>query len=749
MRPQGHAEVDCPLLTGMPSHDKPSKGTVPTLLDHLNHSARSQEPQGLLFIPDHILAQLNYWQIQFNTDQSVLAQFAALQPPFQHLISPHPLFDCQHYLRERRKAVSTGLPTSKHPLLDYIRTADSSSRLSLIATGRDFNPTLWESLEADLDARFDGQCTPPLIRFLNAMDIATTSCPINPAKVGGVVEELNDAGVLIGWCHQRIPGVAPELKIMIAGVVVGRGKADLPRSDVARRGIERIHCGFAIKLDLSTLPIQTLKALDHLQIKVVTSDHLATLGRGDWSLKPEGKAFLVDDLVKRALRESEIEKLSLWFSQEQSAAQLTRCRYLMVEWCALSALAGVWNTSPIALAQRAAADNPALLLGVDAESCSRSELIFLALAHLCRSWDQSHLHHFQPSPATVAIAADLAQHLTAQLSERCHFAPTADEQRCWADQLRPLFNVVVATLLNQHEPPQPSDLAPLIRSLARLADQVFGDLQLADTLLNLLEPNGINDSPDRLRLQLRRGKALNVAIALFHQRMAHREPALGAFDQALALLELSNQSLVTTQAALERLLPLVPAWQQRNPRFSFTRRLLDQLGWHINTQAFALVDQLIALEQPASLGLAVREQSIAILSQIAQALWSDPGFGCRPLAPSPEPPQRWLLIGEQALSQCWLYRVEQKRLQLERLGSEVRCIDRGELDDWSCTELIAWADAVIFCRTPATYGVIRALTFARHAGKRVLAEVDDLVFTADFPAPYPSYGGSITPDHHL
>ena len=230
---------------------------------------------------------------------------------------------------------------------------------------------------------------------------------------------------------------------------------------------------------------------------------------------------------------------------------------------------------------------------------------------------------------------------------------------------------------------------------------------------------------------------------------AHREPALGAFDQALALLELSKQSLVTTQAALERLLPLVPAWQQRNPRFSFSRRLLDQLGWHINTQAFALIDQLIALDQPASLGLAVREQAIAMLSQIAQALWSDPGFACKPLSPSAKPPQRWLLIGEQALSQCWLYRVEQKRLQLERLGAEVRCIDRGQLDDWSCTELIAWADAVIFCRTPATYSVIRALTFARHAGKRVLAEVDDLVFTADFPAPYPSYGGSITPDHHL
>ena len=55
-----------------------------------------------------------------------------------------------------------------------------------------------------------------------------------------------------------------------------------------------------------------------------------------------------------------------------------------------------------------------------------------------------------------------------------------------------------------------------------------------------------------------------------------------------------------------------------------------------------------------------------------------------------------------------------------------------------------WADAVVVCRLAATYPVLRAMAFARHCGKRVFAEIDDLIFTSDYPAPYASYGGSIS-----
>ncbi|TVS07099.1 MAG: glycosyltransferase [Cyanobium sp. PLM2.Bin73] len=439
-------------------------------------------------------------------------------------------------------------------------------------------------------------------------------------------------------------------------------------------------------------------------------------------------------------------------SGRNQTSRSTSSRYRMVEWAAVSAIAGSWDLSAVVLAQDAILANPALQQGTEADSCCRAELLLLALGQLQLCWDNDRIHH-PPQTSTPQTDADPAQRcrtLADQLAERCYFGPTARERHCWDAQLRPLFNVVIATLLLQDTPPDTAASRPLLQALVRLSQEVFGDLQLATTLTNLLDCNQPSIEASALRLQLRSGDALGVAIAVFHQRRAGLEPSLSSFDQALALLEVSKQSLITIEAALRRLLPLIPAQQARSPRSSFCRRLLDQLGWHVNTLSSALIDQLISIGMPQSHGLAVRERSIAMLSQISQALWAgdDGHSGCTALPRSTNTPLRWLLIGEHALPQCWLYRVEQKRQQLERCGAEVRCIDRGELDAWGASQLIAWADAVLFCRTPATYGVIRALTFARHIGKRVLADVDDLVFSTDFPAPYITYGGAISRSIH-
>ena len=72
------------------------------------------------------------------------------------------------------------------------------------------------------------------------------------------------------------------------------------------------------------------------------------------------------------------------------------------------------------------------------------------------------------------------------------------------------------------------------------------------------------------------------------------------------------------------------------------------------------------------------------------------------------------------LSQCWMYRVEQKKHFLEKLGCEVRCIDQencvtGHLPTYG-------ADAVIFCRLAAK-SVFRAISFAKKCGLKTYAEI--------------------------
>jgi len=86
-----------------------------------------------------------------------------------------------------------------------------------------------------------------------------------------------------------------------------------------------------------------------------------------------------------------------------------------------------------------------------------------------------------------------------------------------------------------------------------------------------------------------------------------------------------------------------------------------------------------------------------------------------------------------------MYRVEQKKTFLEKLGCEVRCIDQEELHSWSFTHDALWADAIIFCRLPAMYPCLRAISFAKQCCKKTYAEIDDLIFTSDYPAEF-GYG---------
>ena len=113
------------------------------------------------------------------------------------------------------------------------------------------------------------------------------------------------------------------------------------------------------------------------------------------------------------------------------------------------------------------------------------------------------------------------------------------------------------------------------------------------------------------------------------------------------------------------------------------------------------------------------------------------------------PLRHWLLLASQDLPQCFLYRVDQKRQQLEALGCSVRIVLRDDLDQWLWSEALVWADAVIVCRLPATASVLRAIDAVHQAGLPSWYDVDDLVVDPDNGVPaLDTYGGTITPHQH-
>ena len=71
------------------------------------------------------------------------------------------------------------------------------------------------------------------------------------------------------------------------------------------------------------------------------------------------------------------------------------------------------------------------------------------------------------------------------------------------------------------------------------------------------------------------------------------------------------------------------------------------------------------------------------------------------------------------------------------------------LDDWSWSEQLLWADAVVVCRLPATQQLMRCLDAVHQAGLPSYYDLDDLVVDPEHGVPpLASYGGTITPRQH-
>lgn len=108
---------------------------------------------------------------------------------------------------------------------------------------------------------------------------------------------------------------------------------------------------------------------------------------------------------------------------------------------------------------------------------------------------------------------------------------------------------------------------------------------------------------------------------------------------------------------------------------------------------------------------------------------------------------RVLLIVDDHLGQCLRYRVNQKIEQLEAAGFEATYYSWTSITE--AQNKIAFFDVVIFYRTPAFPGVIRAIKYAKMAKKVVFYEIDDLIFDSDlFPEPIESYGGQVSQEQY-
>ena len=105
-------------------------------------------------------------------------------------------------------------------------------------------------------------------------------------------------------------------------------------------------------------------------------------------------------------------------------------------------------------------------------------------------------------------------------------------------------------------------------------------------------------------------------------------------------------------------------------------------------------------------------------------------------------PRRFVMLACLDLAQCTFYRVEQKRRLLEARGIELEIFDFN--DPVPFMSALPGAAAAIFYRAPCYPKIVEAILYARCLGIATYFDIDDLVFTRDFPDSFESYENQIT-----
>ncbi|WP_349829383.1 glycosyltransferase family protein [Brevibacterium litoralis] len=106
-----------------------------------------------------------------------------------------------------------------------------------------------------------------------------------------------------------------------------------------------------------------------------------------------------------------------------------------------------------------------------------------------------------------------------------------------------------------------------------------------------------------------------------------------------------------------------------------------------------------------------------------------------------------LLVADLGLPQTTRYRVDQKREQLVLAGYDVTVVNWTDIA--KARAVLAWHDVIIVYRAPAWPKMVRFITDAKAAGKVVFYEIDDMLYSAEYPPPVETYGGLVEPDQYV
>ena len=582
---------------------------------------------------------------------------------------------------------------------------------------------------------------------------STSNPPIQTQEtVRGHIDGFGESSTLRGWVDAQQFGINASF-IQIFWIernqIIGESEASLIRPDLDSVVGGEINCGFSTELKLFT-DYSLSDWLDQpVTLKVVESKSGLPIQGSPWKVTDAMKGYLVEELITEKISSGQHEEISEYLSQSMNRWAIRSIRKRLLELSGIRCCTGYWNKLPIELATQNYNDNSALDYGSDSESATRLELILKAFKYSIEYIDASNIHNHTSVNLNQSALEDELLNINSLLKERSFIGLQQWEYEIWQTSIVPISEIFIATLFLQDIPKKLDKIEPLVDTLAKIAVAVYTDQSTSYYLRSIIDANHEHIfSHQFLDLAHKRGDRFGYLVASYANSVEQNIPIKDLFYYAAAI-DFADKSADILRLLTGKIEELLPQYIEQYPRQSKPRHWVDRLGFLANNATQRTVSNMLKLNFSRESVLLHHEKMISTKRSLADLVWPATLKSTESeIQSKPKQLKRWLIIGEESLKQCWLYRVEQKKLQLESIGCEVRCVNHFDLNFWKFTHDLLWADALIVCRLAATYPVFRAISFAKNRRIKVYAEIDDLIFTPEYPAEYESYGGSISNEQY-
>ncbi len=238
-----------------------------------------------------------------------------------------------------------------------------------------------------------------------------------------------------------------------------------------------------------------------------------------------------------------------------------------------------------------------------------------------------------------------------------------------------------------------------------------------------------------------------------HERaIRHRVDSLIRIGSVLEALSIQNDLILRGKNDISSYFTLATCYERlgdlHNSAVSLHRGVLCHPGdIGLRRRFEAAAEQLILGEwrQAFSIGMLGRfDEARDRLSRACQTLSSlIPAEKCLPRRRI----RSIAIVTVEISLQCRLYRIDQKVEQLQTVGYGVTVYKEHEIDQYLAN--IYKFDAVIFYRLPGLARLMLAINRSKELGITTFYEVDDLIFTDDFPDSLESYGGLINMEEYV